>query len=449
MTIKSIYSISLIILLSGCANNVPTHDEATATIKDSNLSIKVPTHYVKASNSKHIATAWIRTFKDSTLNRLVIEAEKNNLNLKVAQSRVERAAALTKYTEAGLKPSIGVNGYYRDNNAEGSNEISFGGFGVSWEADLWGRVGNSVARDKELTSATQLDYQFAKQSLAANTAKAWFLLSANHEITRFTKEVVGLQEKGLKILIAREKIGQGNKRDVHVSRALVASAKQAFVASRSAKEHAKRAIEVLVGRYPSASLKSKKLYNVPSHIPSVGLPAKLLERRPDLLAAEARVAAAFHQEASAKLLHLPTIKLDLGLGVNSISDAITSLSAGIFAPLYTGGAIEAQVATASADQKAAIAAYANTALHAFQEVENALAKEKYLAEQYKYLKVMESEYKIAYKMTTEKYRIGESSILDVIITQGEWIKAEIAKVQVAKARLINRVNLHLALGGSF
>jgi len=446
---KSISSLSFILLFSGCAQNIPTHEEAVSSVKNDTQQVKTPEHFVKASRSNKIATAWLGTFKNPTLNALVKEAQKNNPNLKIAQSRVERATALTQYTEAGLKPTLGARGYYRDNNAEGSQEISFGGLSASWEPDLWGRIGNSVARDQELTTATMQDYQFAQLSLTANTAKAWFILSANHEIVRFSKEVVRLQKKGLSVLTARERIGQGNKRDVHVSKALVADAKQSLASARSAEERAKRAIEVLVGRYPSASLKAKRQQRLPSRIPSVGLPAQLLERRPDMLAAEARVASAFHQEASAKLLHLPAIKLNLGLGPNSISDAITSLSAGIFAPLYTGGAIEAQIATASADQKAAIANYAATALRAFQEVEDALTKEKYLTEQYKYLKIMESEYKIAYQMTTEKYRIGESSVLDVILTQGEWIKAEISKVQIAKKRLINRVNLHLALGGSF
>ena len=182
---KYIYSVSFMLLFSGCVQNVPTHDEATVGIEDSNQSIKIPAHYTKASNRHNVANTWIRTFHDSRLNHLVKEAQKNNLNLKVAQSRVARATAITKYTEAGLKPSIGVRGYYRDNNAEGSNEISFGGFGVSWEPDLWGRVANSVSRDKELTSATLLDYQFARQSLAANTAKAWFLLSNKIPVISF------------------------------------------------------------------------------------------------------------------------------------------------------------------------------------------------------------------------------------------------------------------------
>ena len=445
---KSIYTVPFILLFSGCAHLVPSHDEAVASIKAEDNKTKVPNRFSNNANTGKVDDGWLRKFKDPTLNSLVKEAQENNPNLKVAKARVERAFALTKLTESELKPMIDARAFYRDNNAEGAKEVSFGGLGISWEPDLWGRVQYSVASEQELTEATISDYNFARQSLAANTAKAWFLLSANYEIVQFSQKIVGLQEKGLQILTAREQIGQGNKRDVHVSKALVASAKQSLAAARSTKERSQRAIEVLIGRYPSASLKAKKLYNVPPRIPT-GLPAQLLERRPDLIASEARVAAAFHQKKSAELLHLPRINLNLGVGANSINDSISNLAAGIFAPLYTGGAIEAQVATASADQKAAIAAYAYTALRAFQEVENALTKDKYLSEQYKYLKTMTTEYKIAYQMTREKYRIGESSILDVIITQGEWIKAEIARVQVAKERLVNRVDLHLALGGSF
>ena len=443
---KNIYTIPVVLLFSGCASMVPSHDEAVASIKN---QVKTPQHFSQSASSQKVADHWIRTFKDPTLNRLVNEAQAHNPNLLVAKSRVERAVALTSLTESALKPNVGLRAGYRDNNAEGANEISFGAARVSWEPDLWGRVKNSVSADQELTQASMADYNFARQSLAANTAKAWFRLNANSEIVRFSKKIVQLQEKGLQVLTAREKIGQGNKRDVHVSKALVASAKQSYAASRAAKERAQRAVEVLVGRYPSAALRAKKLYAVPAPMPAAGLPSGLLERRPDLIAAEARVAAAFHQEASAKLLHLPALNLSLGVGPNSINNAITNLAAGIFAPLYTGGAIEAQVDVTTADQKAAIASYAHTALKAFQEVENALSREKYLAKQYKYMKTAASEYKIAYKMTTEKYRIGESSILDVIVTQGEWIRAEITRVQIAKERLINRVNLYLALGGSF
>ena len=440
---------SLVILLGGCAQNILTHEDATASIKNGKATpAGTPQTYRKSINNTKVQDGWIRTFHDAKLNSLVKESQRNNPSLKIAAARVERAAALTKLTEAELKPTIGASGYYHDNNAEGASEIAFGGFGVSWEPDVWGRVGNAVAAQKELTAAQIADYNFARQSLAANTAKAWFLLNANAKIYEFSKEIVVLQQKGLKILDAREKIGQGNKRDVHISKALVAEAKEATQTALTAKERAQRALEVLVGRYPSGKLQAKSLYKVPSRIPN-GLPSQLLERRPDLIAAQERVAAAFHQKASAELLHLPSINLKLGVGPNSINDAITNLAAGLYAPLYTGGAIEAQVAVANAEQKSAIAAYAKTVLDAFQEVENALAAEKHLSSRLNYVSTMVIEYKKAYDMTVERYRIGESSVLDIIIVQGKWVAAEIKKMQVLRQRLINRVNLHLALGGSF
>ena len=439
---------SVALLLGGCAQNVLTHEQATASIKKSSGSASAPKKFRKSISSAKVQDGWIRTFHDAKLTSLVKEAQKNNPNLKIAAAKVERAAALTQLTESELKPSIGLSGYYRDNNAEGAKEVTFGGLGVSWEPDVWGRVGNAVAAQQELTAAQAADYNFARQSLAASTARAWFLLNTNAKIYEFSKEIIKLQKKGLHVLTARENIGQGNKRDVHIAKALVAEAEEAARASLSAKERAQRALEVLVGRYPSGKLQARSLPRMPSRIPN-GLPAELLERRPDLIAAQERVAAAFHQKASAELLHLPNINLRLGVGPNSINDAITSLTAGVFAPLYTGGAIEAQVAVANAEQKAAIAAYAKTALKAFKEVENALAAEKHFSARLHSVNTMVKEYKTAYEMTVERYRIGESSVLDIIIVQGKWVASEIKRMQVLKKRLINRVNLYLALGGSF
>ena len=341
-----------------------------------------------------------------------------------------------------------MGGFYHENNDAGAKEISWGGFAVSWEPDVWGRVSNLVAADEAYTRSQMADLEFARQSLAAQIAIDWFELNANSRIYTFNQEIVKVQKKGLFVLTEREKIGQGNKRDVHLSKALVAAAEDSARASLSAKERSQRALEVLIGRYPEAKINPAKLTRSLPKVPS-GLPAQILERRPDLIAAQERVAAAFHQEKSARLLKMPNVRLKLGIGPNSINDAVSSLTAGIFAPLYTGGAIEAQIATATAEQKEAIAAYADVALRAFQEVENALASEKHLARRYSYVSTMVKEYKTAYDMTIEKYRIGESTILDILIIQGKWIKAEIVKMSIAKQHLINRVKLHLALGGSF
>jgi len=439
---------ALLLLLSGCAQNVANYDKAVADVKEKSHLPNTPGHFGTPTKRATVQDNWIRTFHDRKLDRLVREAQRHNPDLRIASARVEQAIALTNLAASDLKPTVDLVGFYHDKNDEGLSEIAFGGGSISWEPDVWGRVQNVVLAHQEMTAAQIADYEFARQSLAATTAKAWFSLNADSRIYDFSKEIVEIQRKGLKVLTAREEIGQGTKRDVHLSKALLASAQDSAQAALSSKERSQRALEVLLGRYPSGKIASGALDKTPPRIPT-GMPAQILERRPDMIAAEARVAAAFHQKASADLLHLPSVRLKLGLGPNTINDAISSLSAGLFAPLYTGGAIEAEVAKANAEQKAAIAAYAKTALKAFQEVENALAMDKHLATRLKYVTTMVKEYQTAYKMTVEKYRIGESTILDILIIQGKWISAEIKRLQLIKNRLNNRVNLHLALGGSF
>ena len=445
---KIILYSTLTLFFAGCAQNIPTHNDALAKIKRGDSAPKTHSQFVSPHTQGIVRDNWIKTFHDRKLDRLVKEGEKNNPNLKVAAARVERAIALTNLTSAGLMPTIDMGGFYHQNNNTGSNKISWGGFSASWEPDVWGRVSNLVAADKALTRSQMADLEYARQSLAAQIAIDWFSLNANSRIYEFNKEIVKIQKKGVFVLSKREEIGKGNKRDVHLSNALLAAAQDAARASLDAKERSQRALEVLIGRYPKAKINPAKLTRSLPKIPS-GLPAQILERRPDLIAAQERVAAAFYQEKSAKLLKMPNVRLKLGIGPNSINDAISSLTAGLFAPLYTGGAIEAQVATATAEQKEAIAAYANTVLRALEEVENGLASEKHLTTRYTYVSTMVKEYKTAYDMTIEKYRVGESNILDILIIQGKWINAEIIKMSIAKQRLVNRVKLYLALGGSF
>ncbi len=174
-----------------------------------------------------------------------------------------------------------------------------------------------------------------------------------------------------------------------------------------------------------------------------------MERRPDLIAAEHRVAAAFFKQKEAELLHLPRFSFSLGVGLNSLNDAIAGLSAGLFGPLYTGGAIEAEVDKATAVQEGAIAAYAQAALNAFKEVEESLAAERHLLKREEYLQIEVRENKKAYDQTMEQYKIGQITLLDVLTVENKWISSRIAEMDIAGQRLVNRVNLHLALGGSF
>ena len=138
-----------------------------------------------------------------------------------------------------------------------------------------------------------------------------------------------------------------------------------------------------------------------------------------------------------------------GLGLNNINDSIASLAAGVFAPLYTGGAIAARVELATAIQKEAIHAYAQAALQAFREVESALAAEKYPAERQQYMRTdVENSHK-AYTVMMVQYKVGKISLVDTLTVQGQWEEAKISLINLTAQHLANRVQLHLALGGSF
>ncbi|MEN8190818.1 MAG: TolC family protein [Thermodesulfobacteriota bacterium] len=439
--------IALLFFFSGC--QVADHGEAVQSIKNDTVKKKVPEQFSASAARGKVDDGWLKSFGDPVLNKLVAEALAHNPNLAAAQARVDKATGLTHQARAALKPTVGLTGGYRDNSFAGAEEIGFGSLKTSWEPDVWGRVRTGVAASEESAAASEADYHFARQSLAGATAKAWFLAITSKLQLRFAGEVVALQKKSLKIVEERNRIGQGRLQDVHLARAAMAQAGEAVTKARAAHESSLRSLELLLGRYPSADIKvTKKLVAVPPPIPA-GIPSEILERRPDIIAAERRVAAAFYKQQEAELLHLPRFNFSLGLGTNSLTNAISSLSAGIFAPLYTGGAIEAQVETATAAQKETIARYAGRALEAFSEVENRLAAEEHLAKRHGFLLTVVDEDQQAYKIAKKQFDIGQLGLLDVLNIQSRWISAQIAEIDAASLQLINRVDLHLALGGSF
>jgi NodT family efflux transporter outer membrane factor (OMF) lipoprotein len=434
-------------LLGGCAANVPSPETAIGTLKS---DIASPAHYQSSYVGGKVRDNWLRLFRDPTLNRLVKEAQQHNPNLQIAASRVARAAAILNYTESTLYPHLDLQGSYQFRSWEAQEHHDKGtlSLAINWEPDLWGRIGNQQAADYASLAAQKADFAYARESLSANTAKTWFLLSSDRMIHTFTKEIVTLQSQAVDILQKRAEIGEGNMRDVHMIRGMLAEAKEMERTALQAKQRDTRALEILIGRYPANAIRSSNLGHLPAAVPS-GVPADLLNRRPDVIAAQYRVASAFHNIKAAELLRLPAISLSLQGGVDVLQDTMAKAIGGLFMPLLDAGAIQSQIDAATADQQAAIANYRRTVLNAFSEVENALAKEKQLAQRYRYLNTMVKEFKTAYKMTDENYKIGQGTLLDVLQIQSKWINARIARVTLQQKRLINRVNLYLALGGSY
>ena len=446
-TLPVLLSAAAALLLGGCATHavMPKEDVVALQAKQPH-----PTHYASSYVGGKVQDNWLRTFHDSTLNQLVREAQQNNPDIKIAAERITRAEAIMRYTGTAMMPQLNLQGNYTQRSWEAQGKHSRGNIvlALNWEPDIWGKITHQTKRDAFTMAAQSAYYEWARQSLSANTAKLWFLVASDRMIYEFTDQVVAIQTKAQHILDQRAKIGQGNMRDVHMSRAMVAEAKENRTAALSVKERDTRALEVLIGRYPANALHAKRLPPVPARVP-VGVPADLLNRRPDIIAAQYQVASAFHNTKAVELLRLPRITLSGQAGIDVLQDTMAKLIGGLFMPIFDAGAIQAQIDAATAEQKIAIENYRSTILNAYQEVENALALEKQLATRYNYISTMVKEYKTTYNMTKANYEIGQGTYIDVLTVQAKWINAQILKLQIHKDRLVNRVNLHLALGGSF
>ncbi|MCX5689098.1 MAG: TolC family protein, partial [Planctomycetota bacterium] len=211
-----------------------------------------------------------------------------------------------------------------------------------------------------------------------------------------------------------------------------------------------RSLEVLLGRYPAAEVEvAAKLPPMPPAVPT-GMPSELLERRPDVIAADRQVAAAFFRKGSAKAAKLPTFAIsgNLGMMLNPAA-AIWSIGGNLLAPIVDGGARQADVEIAEGQQKQALGNYVRTGLNGFKEVETAMANETVLASREQELTTAAERYGKARTSAEVSYKEGVMSLIDLnnIQTQESSTRSELLKVQ--SERLRQRLKLHLALGGSF
>jgi NodT family efflux transporter outer membrane factor (OMF) lipoprotein len=443
--------------LSACAlQQAPTQSEIADEALPSSTEIP-PEWAADAADSGKVDDGWIAAFGDEQLEALVAEMLQNNLNLRLAATQVERASAISRLAAASLSPMVGVGGDY------GSRSVSrkFAGYDplsgdiqsatafVSWEADVWGKLRARARAGEESLAATEADFEFARQSMAAITARAWFLAIETRLQLELAEEAVEIFTKILELVEAKHEVGQLPLQNVYLTGADLASAQEAVRLVRSAHEQILRALEVLLGRYPSAELETADaLVAVPPPIPA-GVPADIVARRVDLIAAERRVAAAFFASEEARLARLPSFSITGVAGTTALTNEMAQLSAGLFAPIFAGGALEAQVEIANTNQQAAIAAYGLTLLIAYSEVENALNNERLFTERQQFLEKAVADNSAAMKLTMKQFDVGRVDMLSVLQIQARVLAARSALIGIQNQRLVQRINLHLALGGSF
>jgi NodT family efflux transporter outer membrane factor (OMF) lipoprotein len=452
---RTYVAIGLACALSACALAPPPPREDVR--KDALPNVTLPASYATPSaKSGPIDQAWLASFHDPELEALVREAIAYNADLRVAQARVEQAAAYVKVSGSTLYPQVN---FMARGGGKMSDSSGLSGVGLfaNWELDLWGRVRAGQTFSKQQYESAQLDAEYARQSIAALVAKAWFTAT---EVRMQKAQATAMRQSSESLLSLaqdRLRVGRGDEYDVTVAQANVASLRDTERNLDASYAQAVRAIETLVGRYPAAALTAPAQFaQWPGDVP-VGLPSELLERRPDVVAAERRVAGAFYRTEEAKAARLPRITLTAS--ITSISselfllqnhdNPVVSLGANLLQPIFLGYQLQAQVEVRTAEQKQAIAEYGKVSARAFSEVEDALSNGFALADREAILAGAVRDNTRGLDLAGVRYRVGSGDLRGVQQQQLALYSAQVALLRVQSERLIQRVNLHLALGGSF
>lgn len=445
----------VMLMATGCLLKAPPGANA---LRDTELAhAPLPAQWSSAAASGAVGAGWLASFGDTTLDGLVTEALEHNADLRIAAARVEQARGYAKAAGAAIYPSVSLLGRAGGKLSGDNSGLEGLLLSASWELDLWGRVRAERAAGKAQYASAALDGEYARQSLVALVAKSWFLATEARLQKSIAEDMVRATEQLVDVARQRLQVGAGSDYDLAVAEASLGGARDTLRQLELGYLQSQRALEVLLGRYPSASLAAAEaLPGLPPPVPA-GLPSELLERRPDVVAAERRVAAAFNRVHEAKAARLPTISLTAS-GSNMTSDffvlqerdnPVWSAGASLLAPIYRGGALQAQVEIRSAEQKQALAEYARAGLRAFSDVENALSSEATLRAREQILAQAVADNARALDFARQRYRIGAVDLRAVLQQQLAMFAAQATLLRVQSEARVQRVNLYLALGGDF
>jgi NodT family efflux transporter outer membrane factor (OMF) lipoprotein len=452
---------SALVLLSACTVG-PAYEKPSLP-----TSTALPANF-KALDGWKVATPgdllergdWWTLLGDPQLDALIGRVNVSNQTIAAAEANYRQARALVREQRASLFPTIDLSGAATRSGGGGSSESSRYqvGLGASWEPDLWGRIRNGVSGAKASEQASAADLVGARLSMQGELAVNYLgLRQADAEIALVARTVEGYQ-RSLTITQNRYNAAIAPKSDVLQATTQLAGAQADLESLRQTRAAYENAIATLVGepasafRLPADPAWSAKLPDVPT-----GVPSELLERRPDIAAAERRVAAANADIGVARAAFFPTIGLSASGNSSSTSlgnlfsaSANTwSLGLSVAQSLFDAGARKAQVEQARASYDAAVADYRQTTLTAFEDVENQLTAVQVLERRYALLKTSADAAVQTEQMLLNQYKAGQVAYTDVVQAQASALSARRALLTATVARQTTAVTLIQALGGGW
>ena len=384
-------------------------------------------------SASQIESTWWKLYGNEELDQLIAQVELQNYSLQAAAARTRQARALTEVAQAAKLPTV---------VAGGQNDL---GILANWEIDLWGRIQRSIEASGATAQASAADLAGMKLSLQAQLAQNYFNLRVQDDQIRLLQETLAVYERLLKVTQNQYAVGVADRSailQVQSQLNLVQSQMQELKISRAQFEHA---IAVLIGKPPADfSIASAPLTAQVPEVPAA-LPADLLLRRPDIAAAERRMAAASAKIGEAEASAYPSLALFAGVSIRRGVLGGTKLSA----PLYSGGATKAKRSEAVSAYEEVIANYQQMVLTGFREVEDSLVSMDALsvAADNKAQAVKAS--RASLTILNNQQQVGIINYPALISAQTAALDSEKLGLDILAKRLVASVNLIKALGGGW
>jgi multidrug efflux pump len=463
-------------LLTAC-NFAPKYKQPAVEIT-SQFKELTPEQTNKLANWKPAAPAenvsrgkWWEMFSDEKLNELESQIDGTNQTIAAAISRVEAARAIAQQTRSALFPLIGLDPSVTRSRQRlrtqantttlSPSSTSFTQYNLplnaSWEPDLWGRLRNAARADRLEAEATQADLENVRLSMRAELAIDYFQLRALDAQKQLLDSAVKAYDESLELARARYETGIASDQDVAQAQTLLATTRAEATDLGVQRAQLEHALAVLLGHAPSGLTIDPVKSKAAMPAPPLSLPSELLQRRPDIAAAERRVMAANANIGVARAAYFPNITLSgsTGFQSSSLSDLATwpsfvwSVGGSLSETIFDAGRRKGLNREAWANYNETVANYRQTALTSFKEVEDSLAALRiYAVEIDDERAAVESSHRYL-ALATDRYKLGIDSYLNVITAQTSSLANERAVVSLEYQQVIAMVQLVKALGGAW
>lgn len=450
-------SLAVLALLGACANQQPYERPAMdipPAFKESGAAAQGLWQPAQPGGDQAVPAAWWSLYGDATLDALQKQAAAGNQNIAQSLARLRAAQAAVASSSASLLPNLGASASSSRSRsgstlqADGSSNVRIStshslGLNASWELDLWGRISGTVDAARASAQASADDLAAMRLSVQATVAQTYFSLRAAEAQARLLRETLDAYARSWELTRNRQAAGVASLADVAQAEAQYKGTQVQLLESETNRSQLEHALAALVGQAPAAfSLPATAELPAPPAVPAQ-LPSQLLERRPDIAAAERRVAAANAQIGVARAAFFPALTLSGSAGYRgselsnllSAPNLFWSLGPALAVSLFDGGARNAAVESARASNEQAAAAYRQTVLTALQEVEDNLTAATALAQEQQLQAEALAASQRALDVVNNQYRAGTVGFLNVITAQASVLSSQRSLIDVKNRRL--------------